>query len=127
MKLLIMAIIKLTKGESYLVAKENNVPVIVESSDSAGATFTINNNLVVSASNGEATIKTYSTDSSIFKLYANSTSKEVLKLSNMHNGSSADTYLEFHNEYLNDAWSMGIDASTDSNSATTSKRQTRTW
>ncbi len=106
--------IVLTKGESYLIGKENNLPVIIESSDSAGAIKQFNHALKVSGSNdGTGTIETIQNDSSVFRLYANSTTKEVLKLGNYHNGSSADTYMEFHNAALNDAWDFGIDASID--------------
>ena len=106
--------IVLTKGESYLIGKENNIPVIIESSDSAGAIKQFNHALKVSGSNdGTGTIETVQNDSSIFRLYSNANTKEVLKLGNYHNGSNADTYLEFHNQYLNDAWDFGIDASID--------------
>ncbi len=105
--------IKLTKGESYIVAKENNTPIIVESSDSAGAVKQFNNDLVVSASNGSGRILTYQTDSSVFKLNANDTAKQVLGIKNINKGASADAYVEWHCSTINDAWSMGIDASTD--------------
>jgi len=106
-----MALINLSSGQSYIIAKENNTPLIVEASDFAGDELLVNNNLFISSSNGNGRLKTITEDASNqFILNANDHAYEVLELKNMHSGDEADTRLQFTNTKNTDYWSIGLGA-----------------
>tara|TARA_R100000234_G_scaffold116337_1_gene93285 strand:- start:15595 stop:16710 length:1116 start_codon:yes stop_codon:yes gene_type:complete len=108
-----MAQIKLGNGHSYTLAKQDNIPVIVSSTDSAGAPKFIHNDLTVSASNGDGRLSVYSQAPIILAGNSNSHAQEIVYIHNPRKSTSSDTRIEFRNEKNQDNWSMGLGASYD--------------
>ena len=105
-----MAQIKLGNGHSYTLAKQDNLPVIVSSTDDAGAPKFIHNDLTVSASNGDGKLSVYSSSPIVLSGNANSHAQEIVMIKNPRKSADADTRMEFRNEKNLDNWSIGLGA-----------------